>query len=323
MTKLKFSLALGFLLIGYTNYAQDLVLNLHKTSLKECLELERKLNSEPLPNIRNHISTNGIAQPIKFKRKQDIISDLVVYYFFKEKDSILTSVLYEWDESLLTLKPKTKDQKSIEYQKALIQKYKDLEGEITRVYGKPKSKGALTDLSLANKKEGLRKKSEWYPNDSTEIEMYTTISNYYEKKGMVTIAPTHRIRLYVRNIKKVNQATRKPLKLDSLNTLARNFFKAVHNGAIRASREFLSPQIQSMVSDEQLNLLGENISLDKEIELIWHGNQMNTKGEASTLLHYKYQEDTANPPKEMIRVIFDEKSKIIGVHPISLTEEIN
>ena len=123
-------LTLGFLLIGIVVFGQEFEFDIHNISLSEYLKMEQDLGSEQIPNIRNHVSFDGNAQPIKFKRKQKIISDLVAYYYFKKKDSTMSHILYEWDESLLTLKSNTNDKISRKYQKALIKKYNDLEKTI-------------------------------------------------------------------------------------------------------------------------------------------------------------------------------------------------
>ncbi len=195
------NLILGILFISTSVFGQEFNFDIQNTSLDEYLKMEQKLGSERIPNIRNHISSNGNARPIKFKREQKIISDLVAYYYFKEKDSVMSHVLYEWDESLHTLKSDTKNKKSKEYQIALIKKFNQLENKLTELYGEPKSRGDLSDLKQAELKGGLRKNDKWYPNDNTEIEMYIVVSNYYKKSGIVTVTPTHRIRLYIRNLK--------------------------------------------------------------------------------------------------------------------------
>ncbi|WP_422104825.1 hypothetical protein [Winogradskyella sp.] len=194
-------ITLGLLLIGITLFGQEFEFDIQNTSLKQYLKIEESLGSEKVPNIRNHISFDGNAQPLKFKREQEIISDLICYYYFKEKDSIMSHILYEWDESLHNLKPNTQEKKSKEYQIALIEKFNELEKELTELYGKPKSRGDLSDLKQAELKGGLKKNDKWYPNETTEIEMYIVVSNFYKKSGMITITPTHRIRLYIRNLK--------------------------------------------------------------------------------------------------------------------------
>lgn len=321
---LRQTLTLGFLLIGIFVYGQEFEFNIHNTSLADYLEMEQKLGSEKIPTIRNHISSNGNAQPIKFKRKQKIISDLVAYYYFKEKDSLMSHILYEWDESLLTLKSNTNDKKSKKYQKALIRKFNELEKMIADIYGKPETTGDLTNLKQANEKGGLKKKVKWFPNDSTEIEMYTSVSNFYEKKGMMTIAPTHRIRLYIRNTKKENKVEPKlsEKRLDTLKIISSEFSETLGNKNLTKSKSYLSTLIIENVTDEQLNTLIENWDFKKETELIYSGIQIGLDGKIFTMLNFKYKNDISEPAKELLKIVFDDKDKIVGIQPIKLNKKL-
>lgn len=317
-------LTFGFLLAGIGMFAQEYVFDIHNTSLDEYIKMEEKLGSEKIPNIRNHVSFDGNAQPIKFKREQKIISDLVVYYYFKEKDSLMSYILYEWDESLLNLEANRNDKKSEEYQKALIKKYNHLEKIISETYGVPQTEGDLSNLKQANEKGGLKKKSKWFPNDSTEIEMYTSVSNYYEKSGMVTITPTHRIRLYVRNSNKEKKIT--PIltekRLDTLKILSDEFIQALGQNDLGESKEYLSELILGTVTDEQLSLLIENIDFKRETELIYSGVQTGPNESVFAILQYKYKDDDSNPPNELIKIIFDDKNKVVSIQPIKLQGRI-
>ena len=318
---LRTTFTLGILLIGITVFGQEFNFDIHNTTLNEYLEIERNLGSEQIPNIRNHISADN-AQPIKFKRKQKIISDLVGHYYFKKKDSSMSYLLYEWDESLLTLKANTNDKKSKKYQKALIRKFNELEKMISDIYGKPVSEGNLSDLRIANddEKGGLKKNVKWFPNDSTEIEMYANVSNYYEKRGMVTTSPTHRIRLYVRNTKKEERITPELTeeRLDSLNTISRKFIASLKDKSFTNSKSYLSEMIIDQVTDEQLTALISGIDFERELELVYSGIQMGMNGKVFSMLQYKYEDDQDSPPKEMIKVIFDDKNMIVGIQPLKM-----
>ena len=318
---LRQTLTLGFILIGIAVYGQEFNFDIHNTTLDEYLEMERNLGSEQIPNIRNHVSADN-AQPIKFKREQKIISDLVAHYYFKKIDSTMSYILYEWDESLLTLKANTNDKKSKKYQKALIRKFNELEKMIVDTYGEPVSEGDLSDLRIANDdiKGGLKKNVKWFPNDSTEIEMYANVSNYYEKRGMVTTSPTHRIRLYVRNTKKEERITPELTeeRLDSLNKISRKFIASLKDKSFTNSKSYLSEIIIDQVTDEQLKALISGIDFDRELELVYSGIQMAMNGKAFAMLQYKYNDDQNSPPKEMIKVIFDDKNKIVGIQPMKM-----
>tara|TARA_B110000114_G_C14996816_1_gene358959 strand:+ start:56 stop:1039 length:984 start_codon:yes stop_codon:yes gene_type:complete len=317
-------LTLGFLLIGIVIFGQEFEFDIHNTSLSEYLKMEQDLDSEQIPNIRNHVSFDGNAQPIKFKRKQKIISDLVAYYYFKKKDSTMSHILFEWDESLMTLKSNTNDKKSEKYQKTLIRKYNDLEKTITEIYGKSKSKGDLSNLKQANEKGGLKKKDKWFPNDSTEIEIYTSVSNYYEKRGMVTTAPTHRIRLYIRNTKKEKKIEPKlsEKKLDTLKLISRQFIRTLGNKDLVKSKEYLSELILKTVTDDQLNTLIDNLDFNRETELNYSGIQAGLDGNIFTTLQFRYKDDLSNPPNELIKIIFDDKDKVVGIQPIKMQGKI-
>lgn len=318
---LRKKLIFGILLIGITVYGQEFNFDIHNTTLNEYLEMERNLGSEQIPNIRNHVSAEK-AQLIKFKRKQKIISDLVGYYYFKKKDSTMSYIRYEWNESLLSLKANTNEKKSKKYQKALIRKFNELEKMITDIYGEPISKGDLSDLSIANDdiKGGLKKNVKWFPNDSTEIGMYVNVSNYYEKRGMVTTAPTHRIRLHIRNTKKEERITPKltEARLDRLNRISKKFIALLKEEDFEKSKHYLSEMIIEQVTDEQLKALISGIDFNREFELVYSGIQIGINGKAFAMLQYKYEDDQSIPPKEMIKVIFDDKNKIVGIHPLKM-----
>ncbi|GGG07303.1 hypothetical protein GCM10011344_04770 [Dokdonia pacifica] len=197
-TLLKNIQILGFLFIGAIIYGQEYQFDIQNTSLDAYIQMEEQLGSVQMPNTTKYISLSGNAQPITFKRKGNILPGLVTYLHFKEKDSLMSKVLYEWDPKN-SKELEEGEKQSEEFQKALIQKYKDLEKELTTLYGTPKSRGNLSDTTLADQPGGLRKNNKWYPNEHTEIELYIVVSNMYKKSGIVTITPTYRIRLYIKN----------------------------------------------------------------------------------------------------------------------------
>jgi len=315
---------IGFLFIGITVFGQEFGFDIHNTSLDEYIQLEENLGSERIPTTSNHVSFNGEAQPIKFQRKENVIPDLITYLYFKEKDSAMTEVLYEWDVRHFKNINESNVKQSNKFQKALIQKFNDLEKELTELYGKPQSKGDLSDLNKANEKGGLKKNDKWYPNDSTEIEMYTVVSNFYEKRGMATTTPTHRIRLYIRNNKKEKQITHElgEKRLDTLIKVSSEFIQTLEQKDLVKSKEYLSELILKTVTDEQLNILIDNLDFDRETELIYSGIEVGPNGRVFTMLHFKYKGDVSNPPKEMIKIIFDNENKVVGIQPIKLQEEI-
>ena len=94
--------------------------------------------------------------------------------------------------------------------------------------------------------------------------------------------------------------------------------KVLKSKDLTKSKEYLSDIIKEKVTDEQLTLLIENIDFERKTELIYSGIQMGFNGSMFTLLQYKYSDDSSSPPNEMIKLIFDDKDKVVGIQPIKL-----
>lgn len=302
-------------LIQLTAFGQEFEFDIHNKHLKDLLKVEESLGSEPVPNTAKHISEKGIAQPVKFLRKQSVIPDLISQYFFYEKDSSIAKILYEWD--VYNFDEKDNNKQPAKVQKALIKKYNAIEKEMTAKFGEGSEEGSLIDLDQINDREGLTKRNTWKPNDSTEIEMYTSISNFYEKKGRMTINPTHRIRLYIRNTanKRDNLLKLDEGKIQAFNQVTISFLTALRQEKYEESKLFLSDLIVEQVNIEQLKALRENVDFEKEIQPFFNGIQIGPNGDTFSLIQYKYASDTSTPPKEMIKVVFDSNEKILGIQP--------
>lgn len=317
------NLIFGILFISISAFGQEFNFNIHNTSLSDYLKMEENLDSERIPTTSNHVSFSGDAQPIKFLRKQKVIPDLTSFYFFKKTDSTMSSIKYEWDIS--NFEKQDNNQKSKKFEKALIAKYKNLKESISFDYGKPKVKRNYSNISRLDSLNTFVENSTWIPNDSTEIELYATVSNYYEKKGAMTINPTHIIRLYIKNkVKKEKKSVPKltEKKQDELKNLTTDFLKTLESKSLIDSKEYLSDLIKEKVTDEQLNLLIENIDFDRKMELIYSGIQMGLNGSNYIILQYKYSDDNSNPLREMIKIVFDDKDKVVGIQPIKMQEQI-
>lgn len=317
-------LIIGILFFSTSVYAQEFNFEIHNTKLTEYLKMEERLGSERIPTTSNYVSFGGEAQPIKFLRKEKIIPDLTAYYFFKKTDSTMSYVLYEWDVS--NFEKQDNNQKSEIFQKALIAKYTALKKHISQNFGQPVVKRNYSNISQLDSINTFVESSTWKPNDSTEIEMYATVSNYYERKGAMTINPTHRIRLYIKNQSKGREKEVPKLddkKLSDLEIIKTDFFKALKAKDLPKSKSFLSDLIREKVTDGQINMLIDNINFDKETKLVYSGIQMGLDGSMFTLLQYKYSDDNSNPPSEIIKLTFDDKNKVVGIQPIKLQKKIN
>lgn len=311
------NLIIGILFVSTSAFGQEFNFDIHNTSLNEYLKMEEEIGGERIPTTSNHVSFGGNAQPIKFQREEKLIPDLTAFYFFKKADSTMSYILYEWDVS--NFEKKDNNQKSEKFQKALIRKYKELKAGISDDFGEPKVKKNYSNISQLDSINTFVESSTWAPDDSTEVELHATASNYFEKKGAMTINPVHRIRLYIRNQSKEKEIPKLDDKrLVKLGEIKTDFFKALKERDLPRSKEFLSDLILEKVTDEQINMLIDNINFEKENELIYSGIQMGFSGEVFTLLQYKYSDDNSNPPIEIIKLIFDDKDKVVGIQPIKL-----
>jgi hypothetical protein len=310
---------LSILLISNSVFGQKYNFDIHNTSLAEYLKMEERLGSEKIPTTSFHVSFSGEDQPITYLRKEKVIPDLTVYYFFKKVDSTMSYVLYEWNVD--NFETKENNQKSKRLQKALIAKYEGLKKNISSEFGEPVLKKNYSNISRLDSINTFVESSTWKSKDSVEIELYATVSNYYNNQGAMTINPVHMIRLYVKNkVKKINNEN---LKLDDkrlaeLDKIKINFLNALKSRNLSNSKEFLSDRIIESVTDEQIIKLIENINFEIKTELIYSGLYMGINGSMNTVLHYKYSNDNSSPPTEMIKLTFDEKDKILGIHPIKL-----
>ncbi|RXR31775.1 hypothetical protein EQG68_08850 [Flavobacterium piscinae] len=187
-----------FLFISIAALGQEFNLEIHKTSLFDYIKIEEKLGSIRLENESRYYSGEGIAQPIRFLRKEEGIPNCIVSYQFYEKDSALTQIEYEWD--VYNFEKQDNNQKSEEFEKELISKYENLKKEISKKLGQPTTKNNYSNLAKYKQELFFEENATWKPNDTTKVELYITVSNYYEKRGMVTINPVHRIRLYIMKI---------------------------------------------------------------------------------------------------------------------------
>lgn len=188
---------IGLLFFSVSAMGQEFNFDIHTTSLSNYLMMEEKLGSERINNESRYFSGEGIAQPIRFLRKEDKIPNCIVSYQFYEKDSLLTEIEFEWDVN--NFEKEDNNKKSEEFEKELISKYEKLKKIISEKFGQPVIKNNYSNLARYKQSFFFEENSTWQTNDNTKVELYITVSNYYEQKGMITINPVHRIRLYIIN----------------------------------------------------------------------------------------------------------------------------
>lgn len=296
--------------------SQNLEFDIHKNKLADFIRIEDKAGGEKIKNTANHISREGIAQPVIYKRKQDQVPDLFVYYFYFEKDSTISYILYEWDD-VNTKGYGERTKKTNDEVKSFITKYKEVCTQLSRLYGMPKTKGTLEDPSQNNHE--LKRDDLWTPNDSTSIELHTTLSGERSETASYSVMPTYRIRLYVTDVdtRSANKTFEKPdkKKFMSNDSIFRLFVHELKQKNTDAARIYLSDIIRSTVTQDQLSLLGKSVRFEEELIIFYTGVQIAGNGVAYLMIQYKYKSDSDSPPKDLIYVLFDDKGKIAGINP--------
>ena len=184
--------------ISHLSFSKNYLLNIHDVSVQSVLAHELEIESTEIANNCLYYIGEGIAQPKCFQRKENLLPDLIVEYYYFFTDSSLAQVLYEWDVDNFSDKHNNKQTRS--FQQAMIHRYESLAEIITGTYGDGRiSGGDLSDKARINKVHGLKQSIVWEIDETLKIELSIVISNYYHKQKMITFNPTHRIRLYVRN----------------------------------------------------------------------------------------------------------------------------
>jgi len=312
MGKIRVVIGLVFLFSSVV-FSQEIDTDIYNKKVSFFVEKEKMLKSELYDSGVTHVSLDGSAQPIIFRRKEKNIPDLLVEYYFSKKDSILNSVLYEWD--VTNFEKGDNNIKTAEFSKAIIEKYNSLLKLISKEFGESKSEGSLEDLSKIDAKGGLKRNDVW-TKEGIEIEMYTAVSNFYQKSGIVTISPTYRIRLYVKVLKpkEASQIDESRVVASDLNFS--KFISALKVDDLKTSKDYLSDFVLETISDDQLVALAKQINFTDKLVIYFKGNYLTTMGEKYLMIQYRYENDTAEVPSKLIKVYFESDDKIIGIQPI-------
>ncbi|MCC7520263.1 MAG: hypothetical protein IT220_01390 [Flavobacteriaceae bacterium] len=317
---MKLYLKFFLLLLPIGNFGQEINFNIHQTSLKEYLQIENNIGSKKIPNTSTYYSGKGIAQPIRFEREEKIIPNGIVSYLFHKKDSLLNEIQYEWD--VYNFEDQDNNTKSKEFEDELIKKYQNLKEYISKEFGQPKIQNNFSNLAQYKQENFFEENSDWKPNDSIAIELNICVSNYYRKSGAITINPVHRIRLSIAKKENLSENEIPQLgkeKINVLDKLSKDFFKTIKSNDLSKSKEFLSDLIKETLTNDVLIQLNQNVDFEKEMELFYSGVQMNLDGNSYIVLQYKYTEDKSNPPSEMIKIVFDNNHKVVGLQPMKKT----
>lgn len=307
---------LTLLLVWNFSFSQQsfIELDIHNKKIGYFRNLERSLGSTKFISDQNYISTGDLAQPEIFLRKEKNLPDLLVYYTYFKKDSIISEIHYEWD--VYNFDKRDNNIKSLGFEKNLIKKYSSIIELVGSKFGKSEVEGGLDDLSKINTDEGLNRSDVWKPSDSLKIYAYTAISNYFRKDQFVTVNPTHKIRLYVYNLKEDKPEKLSEGKIKLLDEKFSSFIQLLSNDNFEEAKKLFSEQVINTVTIDILKQIKQNIKINTKLNLYMNGMQGTQEGNIYPMLQYRYIDDLSLPPQKYIMVLFDNDNKIIGLQPM-------
>jgi hypothetical protein len=287
-------------------FCQEIEYNIKEKKLDYFLDFEEELNSDKISNSSKFGEGSNLVKSIQFLRKEKIIPDLVVEYFFYQEDSIIAGIVYEWD--IYNLDKSSNNQQSFEFQKQMIKKYNSLDRELSIIFGEAvEITGDLEDFTQINELTGLHKRKIWKPYSGFEIEVDITISNYYSEYGTTEINPIHRISLSISN----NERNEKFFL--TLDKVTKEFIDNLNNKKFRVAKKLLSQQIKAKITKRQLKEMAKLINGKGKIEVL-HKGTMNTEENVFIcyFITYKYSSDKSNSYREILSVKFDTEDKILA-----------
>jgi reverse gyrase len=129
---------------------------------------------------------------------------------------------------------------------------------------------------------------------------------FSQQKGSVKIVESKKIELT------------SELSKDKIDLYNQSFLKFV--AALKASDKnavisLISDKVKDVVNDNIIQKLSGGISFERKTEVYKSGYQKVMDNETYPAIQYKYADDTMNPPRDIITVIFENDGKILGVKP--------
>ncbi len=92
-------------------------------------------------------------------------------------------------------------------------------------------------------------------------------------------------------------------------------FKLKENNFAEA-KLFLSDIVLEKITENQLIELRKMIDFENKLVQYFKGFQASFTGENYLMLQYKYENKQSEVPKSIVKVIFDENNKILGIQPM-------
>ncbi|CAD7815898.1 hypothetical protein CHRY9390_03060 [Chryseobacterium aquaeductus] len=117
-----------------------------------------------------------------------------------------------------------------------------------------------------------------------------------------------------------NRKTDTPLNLSKkqielYNGRFSQFMTALKSSDRSKMESLLSANAKKVVTDAVFKKLATDINTNKKVEIIRTGYKPLIDGNTYPMIQYKYSDDKAAEPKEVITAIFENDGKILGIKP--------
>lgn len=122
-----------------------------------------------------------------------------------------------------------------------------------------------------------------------------------------------------------NRKTDTPLDLNKkqielYNGRFSQFVAALKSSDRKKMESLLSDNAKKVVTDAVYTKLGTEINTTRKMEIIKMGYKPLLDGNTYPMIQYKYADDKAVDPKEVITVVFENDGKILGIKPFKKTK---
>lgn len=122
---------------------------------------------------------------------------------------------------------------------------------------------------------------------------------------------------------KIESGETKEMKFDALSkekiaSFDANFSKfitALKASDRKTSDALLSEKARMVVTDNVYKKLSADIKFNKKLEIYKSGYKILKDGSSYPMIQYKYADDKAETPSEIVTAVFEENGKILGIKP--------
>jgi hypothetical protein len=312
-------LAAFFLVIpGFSAFSQTWLPETPGKTAGYFINIEEKLGSTPIKKGL-YIGKSGLAQPIYFRRKESGFPDLMITYYFYKSDSVIDNIEYNWNEINFKETINYEGRKSPADMIPYLKKYQDIYSDIQARYGEGKMEGNLDTVAMASDQFKLERTAKWQLKDSSRLELTIYLSNKYVVSGNMSVYPQYSISLTITNPSRPDngpdESQLSDKKIHELDSTYKMFLMDIQKNDIDSARTKLSPLIANKVSNAQFIELKKILHLNESSVVFMSGMQIFMDGSTGLMLQYKYESGKGTPPTDLIKVIFDQKGKILSIQP--------